>query len=96
MLWEDRVRRAHLLMVRSGSKDIYALPILGNPNKVGVFRVTRGKPVMLHSLEKTTRKLKKRQTVKPAYEHVVKQTGDIFIKQANHRFDRAARRTLGL
>jgi len=99
MSLRDRIRRAHMLMIREQDKlgkGPYMLPLLNNPKALGVFRVVRNKPVLIHTLEKKTRKLKKKETVKPAYEHVVKQTGDIFAKQAQHRIDRAARRTLGL
>jgi len=91
---DGRIKRAHAMMAKFKTNEIYELPLLGNRSVIGVFRIQAGKIVLLHKLETGSKKLKKRETVKPAMEAIVPQIGAYFEEQIDARIRKAAMRAL--
>ena len=74
-------------------KDMVMVGIGGVVNVYGM-RSNKKKPTLLHTMEKKTKKLKKKVTLKPAYEHTMKRSDEIFFEQADRRIKKAMSRVL--
>lgn len=103
----QRVRRAHIIMSSKreklgfgGDTAKYILPSISAPGQrwnVYGFQKGRKKSVRMFTLQKNPKKLRKKETLKPAFTYIVNNRSErIFAEAAHQEFDRRARRTLGL
>lgn len=93
-----RARRMHAMMAKYSSSfprgQLFVLP-KASGRGANVFRIVRGKSMLIHSLTPGTRKLKKRPVVEPGYKTIVSTRADkIWEEQFVRRVNRAVQKKL--